>query len=142
MTKATHETSIPSQNRNPASSAWTACARRPHKEVEVISISYYYRSRMLGFAIRASFLLTKGAGGHSIAPLLHLQPLVEITDSLALKIFSNFFICATSGDLRPLVDHTLQQLQQSFDLQEATPFDLIWVWDREMSLFDVGVTPF
>lgn len=102
---------------------------------------------MLGLAIRASFLLKKGAGGYSIAPLLHLQPLLCIADSLGLRILNDFsysacFQCSTPNDFESLMDCTVQQLQHAFDLQEATPLDLILIPNGELSLFDVGATPF
>ncbi|KAJ5434000.1 hypothetical protein N7491_004595 [Penicillium cf. griseofulvum] len=84
--------------------------------------------RMLNFAIRASFSLSKGAGGYSIAPLLHLQPLLDAANSVGYRIISDF---GTELDSKPTehelsVNRTIQQLQRAFDLQEATPFDLIW----------------
>lgn len=104
---------------------------------------------MLGLAIRASFLLNKGAGGYSIAPLLHLQPLLNEGDSLGWRIMTDFsiggFYYTTPNELelRVLVDRTIQELQHAFDLQKATPLDLIF-FDRGVSysLFDVGTTPF
>lgn len=145
--KVTHGTSITCQNRDAASSVRTSRSQRPRKETEVISLSYHYCSRMLGLAIRASFLLNKGSGGYSIAPLLHLQPLLDREDSLGLRIMSQLYFGdlfhTTPNEFELLVDHTIQELQHAFDLQEATPFDLIFFGRGvSYSLFDVGTTPF
>lgn len=102
---------------------------------------------MLGLAIRASFLLNKGAGGYSIAPLLHLQPLLDKSDSLGLRIVNQLqfhrIYRTTPNELELLVDRTMRELQHAFDLQEATPFDLTCLGGgASFSLFDVGTTPF
>lgn len=102
---------------------------------------------MLGLALRASFLLNKGAGGYSIAPLLHLQPLLNEGDSVGWRIRRDFYFGGTfrarTNELELLMDRTIQELRHAFDLQKATPLDLIF-FDRGVSysLFDVGTTPF
>jgi hypothetical protein len=95
---------------------------------------------MLNFAIRASFSLSKGAGGYSIAPLLHLQPLVDRRDSVGYRIIIEFgpIYHSKPNEVELKSNRVRQELQCAFDLQKASPFDLIWVRDREMSLFDVG----
>lgn len=78
---------------------------------------------------------------------MHLQPLLDTKDSVGYFIAHAFwsdgyFKCETPDNFELLVDHTLQKLQGAFNLQEATPFDLIWRYGKESSLFDVGATPF
>lgn len=102
---------------------------------------------MLGLAIRASFLLNKGAGGYSIAPLLHLQPLLDREDSVGVRIMTQLgfggISRTTPNEVGLLVDRTIQELQHAFDLQKATPFDLTFFYTGvSLSLFDVGTTPF
>lgn len=145
-TKVPHGTSIACQNRNPASSVRTSRSQRPRKETEVVSLSYHYCSRMLGLALRASFLLNKGAGGYSIAPSLHLQPLLNEEDSLGWRIltqsYSDRIYGTAPNKLELFVDHTIQELQHAFDLQKATPLDLtVRHSGVSYSLFDVGTTP-
>lgn len=53
------------------------------------------------------------------------------------------FYGTTPNELELLVDRTIQELQHAFDLQKATPLDLIFVdTGVSYSLFDVGTTPF
>ncbi|KAJ5382404.1 hypothetical protein N7517_000315 [Penicillium concentricum] len=141
-TEATRDTSIAYQDRNPANSGCKPRSRPSRKETEVIKASYYYCSHLLGFAIEATFSLKRGAGGYSIAPFLHLQTLLDKRKSLGYRLCKEFrfkvlFGCAAPDEFELLVNHTLQYLQWAFDLQKATPFELIEHCGQELSLFDL-----
>ncbi|KAJ5793745.1 hypothetical protein N7457_000344, partial [Penicillium paradoxum] len=140
-----HEQSVAHQSRTTTNSVYASRSRPPVQGKTVIKISYYYCSSLLNLALKASFLVNKGAGGYSIAPLLHLQPLVGAEDSLGWFILNDFHFKTLIGCTVPpadgfdsLLDDTQRQLQQAFDLQKSTPFDSISFEDNDMSFFDAG----
>ncbi|OQE40847.1 hypothetical protein PENCOP_c005G00683 [Penicillium coprophilum] len=82
-----------------------------------------------------------GAGGYSIAPLLQLQPLLDKEHSVAYRISADLEYSLaerpTPNEYGLHVDHVIRQLQQAFDLREASPFDKVEWHGTERSLFDL-----
>lgn len=99
---------------------------------------------MLNLAIRASFLITKGAGGFSIAPSLHFRSVISLEDSVISEIIlkAMFSSYLARKDCGSFVDQILRQLQEAFDLRRASPYDRIVLFDTEHSTFDVGALSF
>lgn len=95
---------------------------------------------LLGFIFRASFTFNKGAGGVSIAPLLHIQPLLDMETSVGYKIIIRLYrqnhTITNNSDFEQSIDLTIRQLQEAFDQREASPLDM---FKYEQSIFDVSL---
>jgi hypothetical protein len=83
---------------------------------------------LLGLIVQASFSFTKGAGGFSIAPCLRVQPFISEEDSVGYSICLGFLENAfwynkIATDAEKLVTMTIEQFQNAFDQQQASPND-------------------
>lgn len=109
------------------------------------SSKYRYSTSLLGFVFQASFNLDRGAGGISIAPLLHINPLLDQRTSVVYGILDmlhdNIRVTENLGDYEKSIDLTIRQLQEAFDRREASPLDIVWLWS-ECSVLDVSLFPY
>ncbi|CAG7958813.1 unnamed protein product [Penicillium olsonii] len=109
------------------------------------SKEYRYSMYLLGFVFQASLRFDRGAGGISIAPLLHMQPLLSEESSVGCKLLNGheFLLWLTPDldDYERSIDLIISRLQKAFDRREASPLDRVWV-HSEVSIFDVSLFPY
>lgn len=116
------------------------CTQQQKQETVVVSRSdpaakkYRYHSRLLGLTVAASFSLTRGAGGFSIAPCLSISVPVS-KNSPAFRTMFFYPLMAKSLDPAQFVDNTIELLKYLFEERQASPADT--TSDGE-SLVDVG----
>ncbi|CAG7925023.1 unnamed protein product [Penicillium olsonii] len=105
------------------------------------SKEYRYSMSLLGFIFQASVRFDRGAGGSSIAPLLHMQPLLSMESSVGCKILQRdeflFYLDTGLDNYENSIDLIMRQLQEAFDRREASPFDIVWI-HSEVSIFDIA----
>ncbi|CAG8221740.1 unnamed protein product [Penicillium olsonii] len=105
------------------------------------SKEYRYSMSLLGFIFQASVRFDRGAGGISIAPLLHMQPLLSMESSVGCKILQRdkflFYLDTGLDNYENSIDLIMRQLQEAFDRREASPFDIVWI-QSEVSIFDIA----
>lgn len=83
---------------------------------------YRYYSRLLGLTVAASFSLTRGAGGFSIAPSLSI--LIPVSkNSPAFRTMFFYPLMAKSLDPADFVDNTIGLLTYLFQEGQASPSD-------------------
>lgn len=117
-------------------------SKSSHGETSVTK-SYKFYSRLLHLAITTSFSLSKGAGGFSIAPELHVQSVVSHCSWIGdfwQELNINFFNASTSLKKEKIVDNAINQLQQAFTEGRAAPSDIVCISNDNMkSLVDVCI---
>jgi hypothetical protein len=120
------------------------CTQQQKQEQIVVSRpnaaakKYSYHSRLLGLTVAASFSLTRGAGGFSIAPYLSIHIPVS-RNSPAFRTMFFYPLMSKSLDPADFVDNTIELLKHLFEEQQASPSDT--TPDGE-SLVDVGENNF
>ncbi|CAI7658879.1 unnamed protein product [Penicillium crustosum] len=101
---------------------------RPEKS-NAVARPYVYYSRLLRFVITASFSMSTGAGGFSIAPTLHMQFLRADDDwsyGLRNKWGSEAFQSPPRREFNQTCDDIICLFQQAFSEGRATPSDKIF----------------
>ena len=100
--------------------------------VTTVGLKMTYYGRLVASTIRASMLITVGAGGRSISPCLNFRAQVP-NDSPAFSILSRYndLWYLSSGDALPsrnevseFFESALQQLYELFKNKEASPADI------------------
>lgn len=90
--------------------------------------SFKYLSSFLRVAVTASFSLSKGAGGLSIAPCLKLQTMVAFDgsplDSMLAQLCASKLHSNIQFDRR--VDICIRQVQEAFSCGNAAPSDIYY----------------
>lgn len=114
---------------------------RPEKS-NAVARPYVYYSRLLRFVITASFSMSTGAGGFSIAPTLHMQFLRADDDwsyGLRNKWGSEAFQSPPRREFNQTCDDIICLFQQAFSEGRATPSDKIFNMslDGPVSFVDV-----
>ncbi|KAL4897053.1 hypothetical protein BDV59DRAFT_169682 [Aspergillus ambiguus] len=84
--------------------------------------TYRYHSRLLGLTVAASFSLTRGAGGFSIAPCLSINFPVSKNSPAFYRMYTYTFV-AKDQDPAAFVDDTIELLKYLFTERQATPSD-------------------
>ncbi|CRG85434.1 hypothetical protein PISL3812_02496 [Talaromyces islandicus] len=104
------------------------CTQQQKQEKVIVSRSnavtkkYRYHSRLLGLTVAASFSLTRGAGGFSIAPYLSI--LIPVSrNSPAFRTMFLYPLMAKSLSPADFVDNTIGLLKYLFEEQQASPAD-------------------
>lgn len=91
--------------------------------------SFKYLSSLLRVAVTASFSLSKGAGGFSIAPSLSVQTILNYNGStLELQITQSFNLKNTTiSEFDQAVDNCIRQVQQAFSAGKSRPSDIFYL---------------
>jgi hypothetical protein len=97
-------------------------------KTETTAKSFKYLSSFLRVAITASFSLSKGAGGLSIAPCLNIQTMVAFDgsplDSMLAQLCASQLHSTIQFDRR--VDICIRQVQEAFSCGKAAPSDIYY----------------
>lgn len=114
---------------------------RPEKS-NAVPRRYVYYSRLLRFVITASFSMSTGAGGFSIAPTFHMQFLRADDDwsyGLRNKWGSEAFQSPPRPEFNQTCDDIICLFQQAFSEGTATPSDKMFNMslDGPVSFVDV-----
>lgn len=90
--------------------------------------SFKYLSSLLRVAVTASFSLSKGAGGFSIAPSLSVQTILKYSDSiLKLQMIQSINMKKTTvSEFDQTIDHCIRQAQQAFSAGKSRPSDIFY----------------
>ncbi|KAL4800367.1 hypothetical protein BDV19DRAFT_384193 [Aspergillus venezuelensis] len=99
------------------------------KRKRLFSKSYTYPSTLFRVAVTASFEMSTGAGGFSIAPSLRFQAVVNFQGSFASIVYRQLdFPIQGSLDLfQDTVQGLIPIVQEAFAEGKATPLDLFYV---------------
>lgn len=95
---------------------------------EITAKSFRYLSSLLRVAVTASFSLSKGAGGFSIAPSLSVQTILKYKGStlnLQIRPFLDMGETTTAG-FNEVVDDCIHRVQQTFSAGKSKPSDIFY----------------
>lgn len=99
--------------------------RKSNDKGETTAKSFRYLSSLLRVAVTASFSLSKGAGGFSIAPSLSVQTILNYKGStLELQVLD--MKETTTAGFNEVVDHCIRHVQQTFSAGKSKPSDLFY----------------
>ena len=96
---------------------------KPKHRSDPVAKKYSYHSRLLGLTIAASFSLTRGAGGLSIAPSLSFQVPVSRNDP-GFRTLGLYVLLGKSLPPASFVDNTIEELKYLFGTRRLTPSDI------------------
>jgi hypothetical protein len=96
---------------------------------ETTAKSFKYLSTLLRVAVTASFSLSTGAGGFSIAPSLSVQTVLNYNGSaLELQITQFFDLKKTTiSEFNQTVESCIRQVQQAFSAGKSKPSDIFYL---------------
>lgn len=96
---------------------------------ETTAKSFKYLSTLLQVAVTASFSLSKGAGGFSIAPSLSVQTVLNYNGSTLELQFTQFFDLkkTTISEFDQTVENCIRQVQQAFSAGKSKPSDIFYL---------------
>ncbi|KAF7712756.1 Uncharacterized protein PECH_003814 [Penicillium ucsense] len=102
--------------------------------VETTERSFKFLSGLLRVAITASFSLSKGAGGYSIAPSLSVQAVIKY-DGSALQTLYAKLNNMTKYTFEETVDDCIYEVRQTFSRGKARPTDVFYLdyWNPDYS---------
>ncbi|KAJ5370920.1 uncharacterized protein N7496_007012 [Penicillium cataractarum] len=125
------------------SSGFSDLAISPYKtksndKEEATAKSFRYLSSLLRVAVTASFSLSKGAGGFSIAPSLSVQTILKYNGSMLELQFRRHLNMGkrTTAGFNEVVDNCIRHLQHEFSAGKSKPSDIFYFDDgpREYSM--------
>ncbi len=91
---------------------------------QVLGLNVSYCGAFLAATVKASILMTQGAGGFSISPCLSFSPVVG-SDAPAFRILDTKFprYVYSAKELQDCLDMRIQQLSRLYSERRASPHD-------------------